>query len=176
MLISAECLHGLTSRGRVPREPGRHATIPYSENAGTKRTKTNFRETTNRASANRWQRSSFQRRARRFVPSAPATEPRTRQQERSGQTPRKSIQGERQPPTPTGPSPFRSSSREQDRAAQPKRSSHSTRVWRRRSPTRPAEETRTTIRQRCQWLQQRSIRKDYPASHATGSVNDARRP
>ena len=112
----------------------------------------NFRETTNRASKDRWQRSNFRRRARRFVPSAPANEPRTQQQGRSGQTPRKSIQGERRPQTLSAPSPFRSSSREQDRAAQSKPSSNARIVWRRRSPTRPAEALRSGVGVRSLYL------------------------
>ena len=55
----------------------RQASSPF-----TTECRANLRETTNRALASRWQQSSFQRRARRFVPSAPATEPQTRQQER----------------------------------------------------------------------------------------------
>ena len=50
----------------------------------------NFHETTNQASEDRWQQSSFRRRARRFVPSAPATEPPTRQRGRLRRTPQRS--------------------------------------------------------------------------------------
>ena len=153
------CQHPLAARMSL-----RHSSlVTYPRKCGA-----NFHETTNRASEDRWQRSSFRRHARRGAPNVPATEPRMRQQERSAQTPRKSIQERRPPRTPTVPSPFRSSSRERNRAALPKRSSCSTKVWRRRSPTRPTEETRTTMRQRCRWLQQQSARKDYPRATPAG--------
>src|SRR5215510_3783152 len=90
----------------------------------------NVHATTNRASANHWQRSSCRRRARRCVPSAPATAPRTRQQAHSAQTPRQLIQEPRRPQTLTGPYPCRLSSRVPDQAAQPKRSSPTRAVWR----------------------------------------------
>jgi hypothetical protein len=60
------------ARCEPKRRPGLWPTqrMPPGDDAGTERTKTNFRETTNQASANHWQRSSFRRHVRRFVPSA----------------------------------------------------------------------------------------------------------
>ena len=52
-----------------------------------------FREATIPTSANRSPRSSFRRRARRFVSTAPAMEPRMQQQARPERTPRKPTQG-----------------------------------------------------------------------------------